>query len=193
MEEIKNICENKICKKWLPALILGVAIFGGLWVHGYYMAGRNANNTISVTGSAKQSVAADLAKWSASFTRHAGKDNLKETLSLANSDTVKIKKFITDLGISESSITFLPLQSSTVYSTAQNDYSQSAANIVGYNISMSVRVEDKDISNIPIVLLAENSSDDCVNKSIECGAAGCISRLDQEPKEIVNQIQKYLH
>jgi len=135
---------------WSSA-IFAVAILGGLSVHGYFMANRAADNSIAVTGSAKTNVTSDLAKWSATFTRHAGVNNLKETLALANSDAAKIKKFITGVGISESSITFLPIQSDTVYSSKQGDYSQTPENLAGYNIRQQVRVEDKDIAKVDLL------------------------------------------
>lgn len=152
---MEHTCEKKChrCGKLLAAFVLGIAIFGGLWIHGYYMAGRSANNTITVTGSAKKSVDADLAKWSASFTRHADAGGLKTALAQANSDTEKIKKFIIDGGIPETSITFLPIQSDTVYET--QNYMQTQK-VLGYNVRQEVRVEDKDIAKVD--LLAKNIS-----------------------------------
>jgi hypothetical protein len=156
MKELKTTFEEKGGAKLIPAIVLGVSLVVGPWIHGYYMSNRVANNLISVTGSAKKTVDADLAKWSASFTRHAGVNNLKENLALANSDAARIKKFILDVGIPESSITFLPIQSDTVYSSKQGDYSQSIENVVGYNVHQEVRVEDKDIGKVD--LLAKNVS-----------------------------------
>lgn len=157
MKEEKNSWVDKIYKAtWVSSLILGAALVIGLAIHGYDMSNRSGGNTIAVTGSAKKSVQADLAKWNASFTRHATVSNLKETLALANGDTERIKKFILDTGIPETSITFRPIQSDTVYSSKQGDYSQSIENVAGYNIRQEVKVEDMDIGKVDT--LAKNIS-----------------------------------
>ncbi len=157
MENEKNTLVDKVFKgAWISSLILGSALVIGLSIHGYDMSKRTSTDTITVTGSAKKSVQADLAKWNASFTRHATVNNLKETLALANGDTERIKKFITDLGIPETSITFRPIQSDTVYSSRQGDYSQSLENVAGYNVRQEVRVEDVNLDKVDT--LAKNIS-----------------------------------
>jgi len=156
MEE--NIIEKKCTggKGWIPASILGIAMIIAFASHGYLMGNRTGNNVITVTGSAKESVKADLAKWSASFTRHSGVSNLKESLALANGDTQKIKQFIIDFGIPETSITLLPIQTETVYEMQKGEYMGVSQNVSGYNIRQEVRVEDKDIAKVD--LLAKNLS-----------------------------------
>lgn len=157
MKDEKISWADKIYKAiWLSSLILGAALVLGLGIHGYDLSGRGGGNTITVTGSAKKSVQANLAKWNASFTRHATVSNLKETLALANGDTDRIKKFILSTGIPESSITFRPIQSDTVYSSRQGDYSQSIENVAGYNVRQEVHVEDTDIDKVDT--LAKNVS-----------------------------------
>lgn len=130
---------------WIPPLIIGIAIIFAFWIHGYYMANRN-DDVITVTGSAKRTVDADLGKWTANFSRRASLGNLKETLAEANADTIAIRKFIMEQGFSEASIRFLPLSTDPVYEATMGYVSNPP--VVGYMIRQEVRVEDRDIAKI---------------------------------------------
>jgi len=141
---------------WVSSAICGIAILAGLTIHGYFMSNRSATNTIAVTGSAKMEVKSDLAKWSASFARRATLSGLKTALAQSNSDTDRIKKFIIDSGISESSITFLPIQSDPIYANQSGGYYGPSQDISGYSIRQEVRVEDADIAKVDA--LAKNVS-----------------------------------
>lgn len=131
----------------LTCTIVGsLALFLGLAVHGYEMGNRGSSGGLTVTGSVKKSVTSDLAKWNSAFTVRSGVENLKSMLIQSENSRAKIKKFITDLGIEEKSITFLPAQINQVYEQLP-DYGMSQ-NIVGYNIVQSVKVESNDIDKI---------------------------------------------
>lgn len=135
------------------AVIIGVSLVLALGVHGYLMSQGRENNTVTVTGSTKQKVSSDLAKWTASFTSRASTAELKGAITKANDDAEKIKKFITSFGLLESGITILPLQTSPVYDSPQDG---KAPEVVGYDVSREVRVESADIEKIE--QLAKNSS-----------------------------------
>lgn len=125
--------------------ILGVAIFLGLFVHGAQLASRSDTNSITVTGSAKQRVEADLGKWNASFTRRTGTYDLKSGIVRAAADMAAIKKFVTDHGIEESAIITTPIQTESIYEYVNYGMTN---NLIGYNVRQSVRVESEDVDAI---------------------------------------------
>ena len=131
----------------LPAVVLGVALLAGLGILGYFIASNRTTNVITVTGSAKTRVTADLAKWSANFSKRANLGNVKETLETATANSEKIRQFIIARGIDASAITLLPIQMDPVYDMGKNGYG-SAQEVVGYNVRQEVRVESRDIAKV---------------------------------------------
>lgn len=135
-------------KKYVwAAVVVGVAAVIGLSILGYFIASNRTTTTISVTGSSKTRVTADLAKWSANFTLRANLTNLKDMLEKATANTEKIRQFIIARGIDASAITFLPIQTDPVYETNKGGYGMSQ-DVIGYNVRQEVRVESGDIPKI---------------------------------------------
>lgn len=132
----------------LPAVVLGVALLAGLGILGYFIASNRTMNTITVTGSAKTRVTADLAKWTANFTLRANLSNVKETLEKATANSEKIKAFIVSRGIDAGAVTLLPIQTDPVYDTGKGGYYGPTQDVVGYNVRQEVRVESSDIAKI---------------------------------------------
>jgi len=132
----------------VAVIIAGVSLLGAAAVHGKLLADRNANG-ITVSGSVKKQVSSDLAKWSASFSSRAGLTNLKTVLQKNETDRQKIKKFVTDLGIDEKAITFLPTQTNSIYEQLPNyGYTQ---NVIGYNVIQEIKVESNDVAKIELL------------------------------------------
>ncbi|MBI5728553.1 MAG: SIMPL domain-containing protein [Candidatus Magasanikbacteria bacterium] len=127
------------------SLILGLTLASGLWLHAWENGRNSGANVLSVTGSVKKNVTADLAKWTASFNRRATVENVKETLDQAAKDARDVKNFIAKYGIPESAITFLPLQTETLY---EPNYGYSTKNVIGYLVRQEVRVEHADIAKV---------------------------------------------
>lgn len=125
--------------------ILGAAIFLGLFVHGAELASRSDGNSITVTGSAKRRVEADLAKWNASFTRRTGAYDLKTGITRSAADIEAIKKFVTDHGIPADAIITTPVQTGSIYE--YTNYGPTN-NLIGYNVTQSIRVESTDVDAV---------------------------------------------
>lgn len=130
----------------VSALLLAVALFGGLYFLGDNLYQSRQTGGLTVIGSTKKQVEADLAKWTTNFTRRAKLNNLAEVINTVENDKTKIVKIITDLGIDAKGITFLPVQSDAIYEQLP-DYIQSQ-NIIGYNVRRELQVESRDISKI---------------------------------------------
>lgn len=131
---------------FLPALFLAMALFGGLYFLADRLYASRQTGGLTVTGSAKKTVYADLAKWTTNFTRRANLDNLGEIIAKVENDKTKITKIVTDLGINKEGITFLPVQTDAIYENLPGyGYSQ---NIIGYNVRREIRVESGDIEKV---------------------------------------------
>lgn len=131
---------------FLPALVLGIALLAGLWVLGDRLYASRQTGGLTVTGSTKKSVQADLAKWTTNFTRRATLDNLAETIDKIAKDKIEITKIVTGVGLGEEGITFLPVQTDAIYEQLPGyGYTQ---NIIGYNVRLELRVESFDIEKV---------------------------------------------
>lgn len=125
--------------------IIGASLFLGLLVHGAQLASRSNADSITVTGSSKRRVEADLAKWNASFTRRTGAYDLKNGITRSAADIEAIKKFVTDHGIPAEAIIITPIQTESMYE--YTNYGPTN-NLIGYNVRQSVRVESEDVDAV---------------------------------------------
>lgn len=126
--------------------ILAVAIILGLFVHGYEMGSRSQVKGLTVTGSVKKNVMADLGKWSTSFTSQADVSNLKDVLAQSEANKTKLVKYLKGLGFEDKDVTFLTVQINSVYEQLPGyGYTQ---NIIGYNVVQNVKVENMDIAKV---------------------------------------------
>ena len=123
--------------------ILAVALVVGLFIHGYEMGARSQVKGLTVTGSVKKNVTADLVKWSASFTSRANVENLKDVLTQSNTAKTKLINYVKSLGMEDKDITFLPVQINSIYEQLPG-YGQSK-NIIGYNVVQNVKVQNTDL------------------------------------------------
>lgn len=140
--------DNTNCKHylmWLPALILGVLFVAGMGLFGWQFSDSRNATGLTVTGSVKERVSSDLAKWSASFSRKSDVGNLKDTVNLIESDKKKIQKVVTDLGLDSKGITFQPFRTEAIYEVVNGTYTQ---NIIGYTVHQDIDVESADIDKI---------------------------------------------
>ncbi len=143
----KEFCDS-FCRGQLilSALFLALALAGGLCFLGDRLYRSRQTGGLTVTGSTKKQVEADLAKWTTNFTRRANLENLPEVINKVENDKTKITKIITDLGIDEKGITFLPVQTDAIYEQMPGyGYTQ---NIIGYNVRRELRVESNEIEKI---------------------------------------------
>jgi hypothetical protein len=139
-------CRHRGWALVVSALLLAAALAGGLYSLGGNLYRSRQTGGLTVTGSTKKSVEADLAKWTTNFTRRATLDNLADVISKVEGDKTKITKIVTDLGIDAKGVTFLPVQTDAIYEQLPGyGYSQ---NIIGYNVRREIRVESSDILKV---------------------------------------------
>ena len=129
-------------------LIIGLSlvISAGL-VAKTFLDVKNLDNVISVSGSAKQKVTSDSARWTGNFSRTATKDNLKDGYSQMKSDEKTVGDFLVTQGFKDS-FEISPVFMSEVYKSDQNAPKE-------YNLTQNIEIKSSDVNKIKE--LAKNS------------------------------------
>ena len=124
------------------ALILAIAVGGGLVKVGAGFAARSANG-ITVTGSAKTSATADNAVWTLNVS--LASQTVSEAVTKVGNDVAAVSKYLTDGGILASELT---LGSVSTYANEQYVNGNSTGKIINYRASRDVVVRSKDVELI---------------------------------------------
>lgn len=130
--------------KW-AAGILGISIIFSAAVGGYsFYKVRSLDNTLSVTGSARQKIVSDTVQWTAGFSRSADAANLKSGYSQMAADAEAVKKFFKSNGVADSDVNISPVSLEQPYL-----YDRSAgAQQNQYILRQTVTVQSKDVNKI---------------------------------------------
>ncbi len=135
---------NNILKS---SVILGLSFIIGFIIISYSLIQiKSFDNLLVVTGSSKQLVVSDIAKWNASFSRNAYDYNLNQGYTAMKADEDIVKEFLRDNGISESEITITPVSMQKNYK-----YDSSYDSPDEYTLIQNVTIESGDIEKIKLI------------------------------------------
>lgn len=126
-----------------PAIMLGLAIIIAtiIGASAFYKA-RSLDNTLSVTGSTKIAVKADLVKWSVSTNLIVGTSEVGYAYGKVSDNTAKIKAFLIKNGVKAEEITMSPVF---------NDDYWSGNNVRQVNVRQTVTVNSKEVDRIKTI------------------------------------------
>lgn len=129
-------------------IILGVSLIlaAGL-VAKTFLDVKNLDNVISVSGSAKQAVSADSARWTGNFSRSVVKDQLKEGYTQMKSDEKIVGDFFIAQGFKDK-FEISPVFMNEVYNNDANAPKQ-------YNLVQNIEIKADDVNKMKE--LAKNS------------------------------------
>ena len=127
--------------------LIVTAFVGGF----FYLRGKQYDNTLSVTGSAKMEVTSDTATWSFTVVRKIKFEDQSAGYAQIADDVAKTKDFLVKAGISADAITANPPSLSVDY-----DKQQVAGTEPDYQLSVQVSVTSSDVNLITSV--AQNVS-----------------------------------
>jgi hypothetical protein len=131
----------------LPFLFIAIAMIAAAATHGWLLSHRPAmTDGLTVSGSVKQKVTSDLAKWTAGFSHRADLTNVRDVMTQTEADRQALNAFITKNGIDAASIHFQPPQTNPVYEQLAG-YGMTQ-NVIGYTVTQEVSVESPDIAKI---------------------------------------------
>ena len=130
--------------------LLALAVFVGSFAIGSGIRNRNANNIITVTGSAKRMITSDYAIWDFSVTSQDASAAVASTA--LTGWTSKIGGFLKQHGIQAGELTVYPISTSTV--TPSNGNSNK---VVGYQLTRNYEVRSARVDAIQSVAQASSS------------------------------------
>ncbi|MBP8993490.1 MAG: SIMPL domain-containing protein [Bacteroidales bacterium] len=123
--------------------ILGLAIIiSAVFVANTFYKVKALDNTLTVTGSAKQQVKADLVKWQSSFSRTVSEVDLKQGYQEMEQDLQKVLVFFKNNNIKESDLLIPPIEVDEVYKYEQN------YGLKTYILRQSIELQSNDIAGI---------------------------------------------
>ena len=135
---------NKIL---ILGLILGLSlIITGAIIANTFLSVKRLDNVITVSGSAKQTVTADSARWTASFSRTSLKDQLPAGYAQMKADEKTVSDFFTSQGFKDVNIS--PVFLNEIYNNDQNAPKQ-------YSLVQNIEVKSDDVNKLKA--LAKNS------------------------------------
>lgn len=123
-------------------IVLGVCFIVGVSINaGLNYKAKQLDNTLSVTGSAKQQITSDTAKWRSSFSRTVSPSELNYGYSQMKADETLVSNFLKEKGINEKDINISPI------AMEQNfKYDPNAPK--DYNLRQTVEVQSNDVNKI---------------------------------------------
>lgn len=133
---MKDYLQHKQAIIISAAMILAV-IIGGL----FYINKTTASDTLTVTGSAKMSVAADNVIWRSSLTRNVTAENLKVGYAQVAADLKLVQEFLKQSGVEEKEITITPV-------TVMQDWSQNGGAPKSYTLRQAIEVHSTQVDKI---------------------------------------------
>lgn len=134
-------------KLFVFGLTLGLSLIAASVIVSYTILGvKNADNTITVSGSAKQKVSSDSARWTARFSRTVTKEGMKAGYESMKNDEKAVREFLTSQGFTSAEIS--PISVNENWNGEKTGPKQ-------YNLTQDVEVK----SNEPLKVkdLAKNS------------------------------------
>jgi len=128
-----------------PPLIIGVAILLSTIVGAFaFYKVRAFDDSLSVTGSAKQEIISDTVRWNASFTREVRLSNLTSGYAQMAIDEKKVKDFLLSKGLMEEDITIAPISMDEIYDYNQNGQQTEKR----YNLRGQVTVNTAEVDKV---------------------------------------------
>jgi len=133
------------------AIILGICLIISASIGSFtFYKVRSPEDTLSVTGSVREKVTSDLAKWTANFSRTVSAEDLKAGYQMMKNDQRLVINFFEDNGFNEEDITISPVFTDQLY-----PYDPDAPK--EYVLRQTVEVQSNDVEKI--TYMAKNTQE----------------------------------
>jgi len=134
-------------KQYLNTVILAIGIIITAAILGSAWKGSHVRNeTISVTGLAKQDFVSDLIVWDGYFT--AQSKSTKEAYAQLKKDAGITKKYLISKGIKEKEIVFSSVDIDSDYDYIHDKYNNTTKIFKGYILTQNIKIESKEVDKI---------------------------------------------
>ncbi|HVV14941.1 MAG TPA: SIMPL domain-containing protein [Candidatus Paceibacterota bacterium] len=156
----------------LPAILLGIGLFLSAVAVSYTLyAIRGLDNTLSVTGSAKQDVKADSAKWTVQVFRSVSEEGVSAAYGQVGRDADAVKAYFAQAGIPAESITVTTVVADQDWSYNQNGGPKH------YNVHEDITIQSGDVEKIQ-----------GLSQNITALVAKGVSIMPQQPQYFVSTL-----
>jgi len=135
--------ENNNKSYVLFGLILGLSIIASAGLGCFTFYKLRSMNSISTTGSAKESVVSDQVKWTSTITRRATVSSIKDGYSKMDADLKGVKDFLASNGITDDQINISPVLMNEVY-----DQNSGSGSEKKYDLVQTITVQSGDVQKI---------------------------------------------
>jgi len=126
------------------AVVVGLSLIAAAAVGSFtFYRVRSFDNTLSVTGSAKQSVTSDTVKWNAMFSRIVQQADLKAGYAQMTDDREAVMDFLEGAGLTEAEIDISPVQLEENYR-----YNADPNAPREYTLRQTVRVQSANVEKV---------------------------------------------
>jgi len=127
------------------AALLALGLVGAAWMLGAYAMGfANSRATITVTGSAKRSIRADLAVWRGSF--NAQSPRIEDAYADLEASAKRVRTYLVGKGFADTTLVFSQVSTQTLFTRSANG--METGQIEGYRLMQTVEVRSKDVGRI---------------------------------------------
>ncbi len=124
----------------IPAVIIGLGFILSMAIGSQaFLTSRGFDNTLAVTGSAKQNVVADSATWSFSLSHQAYESGIQKAYASLATDLAAAKKFLADNGVADADISVTP-----VFTDEQYKYGSDQSGPRQFTVRQTITVQSKD-------------------------------------------------
>jgi hypothetical protein len=125
--------------------LLALGLVGAAWTLGAHAMGvANSRATITVTGSAKKTIRADLAVWRGSF--NAQSPRIEDAYAELESSARRVRAYLVGRGFADTALVFSQVQTQTLY--ARSREGEETGFPQGYRLVQTVEVRSRDIARI---------------------------------------------
>lgn len=136
---------NERTPPYIGSAILAIGIIIATIVGGwFFVKGKRGDQTITVTGSAKQRIKSDLVIWKAAVTYQS--TTLADAYRALSEAVPKVKSYLAGKGIPENEMTISSISSQTLHGKTTEGIETSE--ITGYTLRQEVEVRSTDVDKI---------------------------------------------
>lgn len=125
------------------ALVLSSIIFAWALIHV-----KSGDQTVTVTGSARQRIKSDLVVWKAAVSYQA--PQLSDAYKALSSSVPRVKQYLVSKGIPENEITISSITATTLHEKSKNDVGEDVetGKITGYSLRQELEVRSSDVDKV---------------------------------------------
>jgi len=128
---------------FISSIVLGISFILGMLIFGYFFyISKLPQKTLSVTGSARESVISDLAKWSSNYSVKVAESRLNEGFKIMKEHEKKVLEIFKGHGINDNELFLSAMSVSELYTEPHQDVERQ------YILTQYIYVQTKDVDGI---------------------------------------------